>query len=240
MAKLIIFDFDGVIAESEVVANTVLAELVTELGVPTSVEDSYRLYMGKRFADVIAAVQASVGRALPSDFPAHYQARTLERLRKELRLVEGVRDYIDTFARTLRCIASSSSPDRLALCLEVLDLQAPFGAHVFSASAVARGKPHPDIFLHAADQMRTEPGDCIVIEDSASGVAAGVAAGMTVIGLLAASHIRDGHGDRLRSAGAQFVASTFKEAEAITHDLLTAGARAKLRREVGTSRRKPH
>jgi HAD superfamily hydrolase (TIGR01509 family) len=222
MSKLIIFDFDGVIAESEVLANTVLAELVTELGVSTTLEDSYRLYMGKRFADVIAAVEASVGRALPAGFPEQYQAHTLERFRKELRLVDGARDYIDAFAPMPRCIASSSSPDRLVLCLDVLDLQAVFGAHVFSASVVARGKPHPDIFLHAAAQMRAEPAGCIVIEDSASGVEAGVAAGMTVIGLLAASHIQDGHGERLRSAGARFVASTFKEAEAITRQLLAA------------------
>jgi HAD superfamily hydrolase (TIGR01509 family) len=222
MASLIIFDFDGVIAESEVLANTVLAELVTELGVPTSLDDSYRLYMGKRFADVIAAVEASVGRTLPSGFPDQYQARTLDRFRKELRLVDGARDYIDAFAHLPRCIASSSSPDRLALCLDVLGLRELFGAHVFSESAVARGKPHPDIFLHAAGQMRAEPASCIVIEDSASGVQAGVAAGMTVMGLLAASHIQAGHGERLRAAGARFVASTFKEAEETTRRLLAS------------------
>jgi HAD superfamily hydrolase (TIGR01509 family) len=220
MARLIIFDFDGVIAESEVLANTVLAELVTGLGVPTTLEDSYRLYMGKRFADVIAAVELAVGRPLPPGFPDHYQARTLERFRKELRVVEGARDYIDAFAHIPRCIASSSSPDRLALCLDVLDLRKVFGDCVFSASAVARGKPHPDIFLHAAGRMGAEPAGCIVIEDSASGVEAGVAAGMTVIGLLAASHIQAGHGERLRSAGARFVASTFEEAQAITRQLL--------------------
>jgi HAD superfamily hydrolase (TIGR01509 family) len=222
MARLIVFDFDGVIAESEVLANTVLAELVTELGVPTTLEDSCRLYMGKRFGDVIAAIEASVGCALPAGFPDQYQARTLERFREGLRAVEGARDYIDAFAHTPRCIASSSSPDRLALCLDVLDLREVFGAYVFSASAVARGKPHPDIFLHAVGQMRVEPAGCIVLEDSASGVQAGVAAGMTVIGVLAASHIQAGHGERLRAAGARFVASTFKEAEEITHRLLAA------------------
>jgi HAD superfamily hydrolase (TIGR01509 family) len=224
MAGLIIYDFDGVIAESEVLANTVLAEIVTELGVPTTLEESYRLYMGKRFADVIAAVEASVGRALPMGFPSEYQARTLERFRKELRFVDGARDYIDAFAHIPRCIASSSSPDRLAVCLDVLGLRSAFGAHVFSASAVPRGKPHPDIFLHAAEQMEATPSDCIVVEDSPSGVEAGIAAGMAVIGLLAASHIQVGHRERLRSAGAHHVASTFKEAEEITRRLLAAMA----------------
>jgi len=170
MGALIIYDFDGVIADSEVLANTVLAEIVTELGVPTTLEDSYRLYMGKRFVDVIAAVESSVGRPLPSSFASDYQARTLERFRRDLRFVDGARDYIDAFAHLPRCIASSSSPDRLALCLEVLDLRAAFSTHVFSASAVPRGKPDPDIFFHAAKQMGRAPADCIVIEDSVSGV----------------------------------------------------------------------
>lgn len=224
MGALIIYDFDGVIADSEVLANTVLAEIVTELGVPTTLENSYRLYMGKRFVDVIAAVESSVGRPLPSSFASDYQARTLERFRRDLRFVDGARDYIDAFAHLPRCIASSSSPDRLALCLEVLDLRAAFSTHVFSASAVPRGKPDPDIFFHAAKQMGRAPADCIVIEDSVSGVTAGVAAGMTVIGLLAAKHIQAGHRERLASAGAHHVAGTFKEAEIITRRLLAARA----------------
>jgi beta-phosphoglucomutase-like phosphatase (HAD superfamily) len=222
MGKLIIYDFDGVIAESEVLANTVLAEIITELGVHTTLEDSYRLYMGKRFADVIAAVEATVGQTLPSGFPAEFQARTLARFRKELCFVEGARAHIDSFAYVPRCIASSSSPDRLAVCLGVLGLQSTFGSNVYSASSVTRGKPHPDIFLHAAEQMGAAPADCIVIEDSASGVTAAVAAGMTVIGLLAAAHIRDGHRERLAAAGAHHIAATFAQAEIITRDLLAA------------------
>jgi HAD superfamily hydrolase (TIGR01509 family) len=222
MVRLIIYDFDGVIAESEVLANTVLAEIVTELGVPTTVEDSYRLFMGKRFGDVITAVETSVGRKLPPAFAADYQARTLARFRKELRFVAGAQAYIDRFAHVPRCIASSSSPDRLAVCLQVLGLDSAFGGHVFSASSVARGKPHPDIFLHAARQMGVPPPGCIVLEDSASGVAAGVAAGMTVIGILAAAHIQAGHRERLVAAGAHYVVTTFAQAEAVTDELLAA------------------
>jgi HAD superfamily hydrolase (TIGR01509 family) len=218
--RLIIYDFDGVIAESEVLANTVLAEIVSELGVPTTLEDAFRLYMGKRFADVIAAVEASVGRQLPATFPSDCQARTLERFRRGLSFVEGARGYIDAFAHVPRCIASSSSPDRLALCLEVLRLESTFGGNVFSASQVARGKPFPDIFLHAARRMGVAPAKCIVIEDSASGVEAATAAGMTAIGLLAAKHIQRGHRERLAAAGATHVAETFKEAEEITWRLL--------------------
>jgi HAD superfamily hydrolase (TIGR01509 family) len=223
MGSLLIYDFDGVIADSEVLANAVLAEMVTELGVPTTLQDAYGLYMGKRFSEVISAVELSLGRPLPPAFAADCQARTLGRLRQELRLVDGVRSYLDAFTHIPRCIASSSSPDRLALCLEVLGgLQPEFGSNVFSASNVARGKPHPDIFLYAAQQMGIPASRSIVLEDSASGVAAAIAAGMTVIGILAASHIQRDQRARLCAAGAQHVAQSFAEAEAITRRLVAA------------------
>ena len=225
MGNLIIFDFDGVIADSEILANTVLAEAITELGVPTTLNDAYRLYMGKRLADVITSIEVKLGRALPRDFPAEFQARTLARFQKELRPVDGVYDYIDAFAHIPRCIASSSSPERLSVCLKILRLEKAFGLHVYSASNVPRGKPHPDLFLHAVEKTGTKASQAIVIEDSTSGVQAGVAAGMKVVGLLAASHIQDGHEERLRKAGAHFIARSYIDVESITRDLLTNDSR---------------
>ena len=221
MARAIIFDFDGVIADSEVLSNTVLAEIVTELGVPITVEDAYRDYMGKRFHEVIAAIDKAVGRALPQSFSEQYQGRTLERFRQELAPIAGVREFITAFADLPRCIASSSSPDRLAVCLEVLEMTEFFEGRVFSASMVARGKPHPDIFLHAAAEIGVSPPNCVIIEDSASGVIAGRAAGSTVIGLLAAGHIREGHAATLRDAGAHHLAANYVEVEEIVRDLLS-------------------
>jgi HAD superfamily hydrolase (TIGR01509 family) len=220
MGRAIIFDFDGVIADSEVLSNTVLAEIVSELGVPTTLEDSYRDYMGKRFHDVIAAIEKTVGRALPPSFGEEYQGRTLRRFRQELAPIAGAREFIDKFIDVPRCIASSSSPDRLAVCLDVLDMTGLFEGRVFSASEVARGKPHPDIFLHAAAQIGVPSSDCIIIEDSASGVIAGQAAGSIVIGLLAAGHIRDGHAATLKEAGAHHLAADYVELERIVRDLL--------------------
>lgn len=220
IGNLIILDFDGVIADSEVLANEVLAEAMTGLGVPTTLQDAYRLFMGKRFAEVMATVEASLGQALPEDFAERLQARTLARFRQELRPVNGAVEYIRAFSDVPRCIASSSLPDRLALCLELLGIEDEFGPHVYSASMVARGKPHPDIFLHAAERMGAAPADTIVVEDSPSGVQAALAAGMTVIGLLAASHIQTGHDEVLRAAGAQHLASSFADAEEITRGLL--------------------
>ncbi len=221
MDDLVIFDFDGVVADSEILANTVLAETITELGVPTTLDDAYRLYMGKRLADVIASVEIELERPVPQDFSADFQARTLVRFRRELHPVEGVHEYINAFAHIPRCIASSSSPERLSVCLKILQLEKTFGPHVYSASNVPRGKPYPDLFLHASERMGAKPGQTIVIEDSVSGVQAGVAAGMNVIGLLAASHIRDGHEERLREAGAHFIARSFADAGRFTRELLT-------------------
>src|SRR6185437_2914815 len=107
---------------SEVLSNTVLAEVVTELGVPTTLEDAYRAYLGKRFGDVLAAIEQTVGRSLPTSFAEAYQKRTLTRYTQGLAPIVGVREFITAFADLPRCIASSSSPDRLAVCLEVLGM----------------------------------------------------------------------------------------------------------------------
>ena len=220
MAKALIFDFDGVVADSEVLANTVLAEIVTELGVPTTVEDSYRAYLGKRFSEIIAEIEKTVGRALPVSFGDHFQARTLDRFRQSLLPIAGVREFIARFDHVPRCIASSSSPDRLALCLEVLNMTSLFDGRVFSASNVERGKPYPDIFLHASASIGIPANDCIVIEDSPSGVRAATAAGCRVVGLLAAGHIREGHGTSLKTAGADYLAADYLEAERIVAQLI--------------------
>jgi HAD superfamily hydrolase (TIGR01509 family) len=215
LKRLIVFDFDGVLADSEILANAVLAEMITELGVPTTTEDSLSRYVGKRLRDVILTVEQTVGRSMGRDFIDTYQQRTLERLRADVRLVEGARVFLDTFADVPRCIASSSPPDRIAACLDTLGLVDAFDGRVFSASQVERGKPYPDIFLFAADRMGVPPSEALVLEDSAGGVRAAIAAGMTVIGLTAASHIRDGHAERLTEAGAHHVAATFVQAAEI-------------------------
>jgi HAD superfamily hydrolase (TIGR01509 family) len=224
LPSLIIFDFDGVLADSELLANAVLAEMITELGVPTTTDATLDATLGKQFHEVITAVEAIVGQALPDGFVESFRHRQWSRFRRELRLVAGARDYVDAFSSIPRCIASASSPDRIALCLDVLELNALFGSAVFSTHEVARGKPFPDIFLHAAARMGVDPRACIVIEDSIGGVTAGVAAGMKVIGLLAASHIREGHGARLAAAGAHHVARDFAEATRITRSLLAGAA----------------
>jgi HAD superfamily hydrolase (TIGR01509 family) len=209
----LIFDFDGVIADSEAIANTVLAEIVSGLGHPTTLDQSLARYSGSRWDEVIAEIEAAIGKPLPSDFSGQLKLATLDRFRTDLKEVSGATNFIRRFSHLPRCIASSSSIDRLQLCLSVLELEAEFGNHVFSADMVARGKPHPDIFLFAADKLGVSPNECLVIEDSAGGIRAAVAAGMTAIGLCAASHIREGHDAKLRDAGAVHLAQSWSDVE---------------------------
>ncbi len=215
----LIFDFDGVIADSEVLANTILAEFISDLGLPTTLDDALNRYSGKRWSEIIAAIEVGVARELPEDFSEKIKAVTFRRFREELHEVEGASGFLDRFPELPRCIASSSSLDRLILCLDILGLTRKFGDSIFTADLVARGKPFPDIFLFAAERINVSPFDCIVIEDSAGGVQAGVAAGMTVIGLCAGTHLRPGHAQRLIAAGASYTAASWDEVSFIVSTL---------------------
>lgn len=207
---LLIFDFDGVIGDSEVIACGVAADYATELGYPVSLEDGLRLFVGKRSTEVRALVEQAVGRPLP-DFEATLLQRTIDALANDLQPVRGVRQFVSSHLSTPRCIASSSSHARLNAALDKLGLADLFRETVFSADDVARGKPFPDLFLYAAERMGVTPAHALVIEDSPAGVTAGKAAQMTTIGMLAGSHVRAGLRERLEAAGADRVVNDFEE-----------------------------
>lgn len=219
--QLIIFDFDGVIADSEPLACAVLAEIISELGHPLTTDEAIQLFIGLRARECYAAIETMTNRPLPQDFVSILRKRRSASFERELTAVKGVRDYIKAFASTPQCIASQSSLEYLAASLKIIGLAESFRDAAFSAAGMERGKPHPDIFLHAARKMGVDPARAIVIEDSVIGVQAGVAAGATVIGLLAGSHILSGHEQRLREAGAHHVARTFAEATDITRSLFS-------------------
>jgi HAD superfamily hydrolase (TIGR01509 family) len=219
MKSGLIFDFDGVIADSEVLAGTILAKFVSDLGLATTLNEVVNRYGGKRWSDIMAAIEDGFGQKLPEDFSERLKEATLSSFRQDLRAIEGVADFLTQFRELPHCVASSSSLDRLILCLDILGLTKEFGDFVFSAEMVARGKPFPDVFLLAAERMKVNPLDCIVIEDSANGVRAGVAAGMTVIGLCAASHLQPGHAERLMAAGASYSANSWNEVSVIVSTL---------------------
>lgn len=201
---LIIFDFDGVVADSEVLNNAILADLLTENGMPTTLDEALSTYVGKRWLDCLALIEARFG-PCPEGLHAEWTRRCHARAPTELMPVAGALDFMAS-RNEPRCVASSSPLDWIQMGLDRFGIAGTFGGPIFSATVhVTRGKPHPDLFLHAAAEMRADPARTLVIEDSAAGVAAGRAAGMTVVGLCAGGHMRSGDGERLRQAGADHV-----------------------------------
>jgi HAD superfamily hydrolase (TIGR01509 family) len=211
MVGLIIFDFDGVIADSELLANELLAETLTEYGRPTTREDSMRLFMGRRWTDNLARIAEHLGRPLPADFEERHRARARPRMLAEVQPVTGAIDFIGGLGGTRACIASSSSVEWLTHTTQRFGLADRFDGALFSAAGLARGKPAPDIFLHAAERMGADPARTVVIEDSQAGIEAARAAGMTAVGLLAGTHIGPGHAEALAAAGAHHAVGSYAE-----------------------------
>jgi HAD superfamily hydrolase (TIGR01509 family) len=209
--QAIIFDFDGVIVDSEILSNAVLADALTDLGHPTSLQQAVERYIGLNWRDTVAVIEAEIGRPLPEDFrPRTKQAFEL-RL-DEVGAVAGVADFLDALPPVPKAVASSSPTSWLRSSLERFGLDHHFGDRLYSAAEhVARGKPHPDIYLHAARALGVAPGEVLVLEDTAPGVAAARGAGMTVVGLCAGLHCGLGYGERLRSAGASPVVASYAE-----------------------------
>jgi len=207
---LIIFDYDGVVADSELLNNQVLSELLTECGLPTSLDDALSIYMGRRWLDCVPLIEERLGGPCPDHTHGEWTRRCHERAASELQPVAGFLDFLAGRGEG-RCIASSSPVSWIEMGLERFGAAASFGGSIFSAAVhVTRGKPHPDLFLHAAAKMGVDPSRALVIEDTPTGVRAGVAAGMTVVGLCAGGHIREGHAQRLQQAGAHHVVGDYR------------------------------
>jgi len=199
---LVIFDNDGVLVDSEPISNRHLAAYLTELGHPTSYEDSIREYMGSAMHRVHDLVLERTGQRLPADFDDVFHARVFAAFERELKPVAGAGDVLE--ALTARgvpyCVASSGSHERIRVGHRTTGLDRWFDdARIFSSQDVGRGKPAPDLFLHAARQMGVAPERCVVVEDSPLGVRAALAAGMDVVGFTAMTPA-----ERLSGAGELF------------------------------------
>jgi HAD superfamily hydrolase (TIGR01509 family) len=185
---LVIFDNDGVLVDSEPLSNRLLASYLTELGHPTTYEDSVRDYLGSAVHRIHELVFERTGRSLPADFDTTFHGRVFETFRRELEPVPGVRAVLEKLRAdgVPYCVASSGSHERIRVALRKTGLYELFGEErIFSSEDVGRGKPAPDLFLHAAAVMGVAPRGCSVVEDSPLGVAAAVAAGMDVYGFTA-------------------------------------------------------
>ncbi|MEU6799873.1 HAD family hydrolase [Streptomyces neyagawaensis] len=185
---LVIFDNDGVLVDSEPISNRHLAAYLTELGHPTSYEESIRDYMGSAMHRVHELIQERTGRRLPGDFDEVFHARVFAAFERELAPVDGIFDVLEKLVaeEVPYCVASSGSHERIRVGHRTTGLDRWFGEGlVFSAQDVGRGKPAPDLFLYAAARMGVAPERCAVVEDSPLGVRAGLAAGMDVFGFTA-------------------------------------------------------
>jgi HAD superfamily hydrolase (TIGR01509 family) len=198
--QLVIFDCDGVLVDSEVISNRVLARMLSSEGLATTLEEARRSYQGLLLSEVLSSAEAKLGRVLPKDWLAGYEQARAEAFRRELAPVAGAQLVVERvrLAGLDVCVASQGKLEKTELSLELTGLRHLFpGRTVFSACSVARGKPHPDLFLHAASQMGSEPAACVVVEDTPSGVTAAVSAGMRALGYGA-----DSDDAALRRAGA--------------------------------------
>ncbi len=217
--KLLIFDCDGVLVDSEVISIRVEVEELNRLGCEVSAQDYLDASLGRHEEDrIFKALADAHGVTLPADFLARTRAKLDECFARELRPIEGVEESLRLLPFP-KCVASSSRLERLKQVLSMTGLDRYFNGNIFSASQVARGKPHPDLFLKAAQDMNTDPKDCLVIEDSPVGIQASLAAGMQAIGFTGGGHCNAALAEKLRRAGCRNLFSDMRDLPKFCHGL---------------------
>jgi HAD superfamily hydrolase (TIGR01509 family) len=209
----ILFDFDGVLLESEYAGNAQIAEFLTAAGHPTTPEDSMANFMGLNGADFLAAIERWIGRAIPDGFEEARRAEDRRVLEEGLEAVAGAVAFIRALPPALpRAIVSSSTTHWIETHLVHLGLRDAFGGHIFSGCEhVVRGKPAPDLYLHAAQAIGVDIARAVILEDSPVGVTGALATGAHVIGLTAGSHCAPDHAEKLRALGVTEIAVDFDE-----------------------------
>jgi HAD superfamily hydrolase (TIGR01509 family) len=209
---LIIFDCDGVLVDSEIIAAQVESRLLTEAGYPISVEEMGERFAGLTWKDILLAVEKEADIPLSATLLDKSEKLLDARLERDLKIIEGVKFALARLT-TQRCICSNSSSQRLDMMLTKVGLKPFFSPHIYSAKDLGpdRVKPKPDIFLHAAEQFGVQPSRCLVIEDSTHGIHGARTAGMRVVGFTGASHTYPSHADRLTDAGAETVISRMQD-----------------------------
>jgi len=180
-SRLVIFDCDGVLVDSEPLSNAIFAAMVNDLGLKISLEESAERFTGRSLTSCLTDVEQTLGIELPDSFKDDFTNATFEAFRQDLTPVRGIRDLLENFPYST-CVASSGDHEKIRTTLGITGLYPFFEGRIFSATEVSRGKPHPDLFLYAAESMGFQPSACIVIEDSVPGVNAALAAGMKVLG----------------------------------------------------------
>ena len=189
--QCVIFDCDGVLIDSELLSARILIEELANIGVNYDRDYVHRNFLGRSWVKVAAEVRDAHQIDLDDAFESNYRQKLLKVFETELASVQGIEDVLKNL-NVKSCVATSSSPRRVARSLSIAKLKGFFGENIFTASEVENGKPAPDLFLHAAKNMGVEPANCLVIEDSTPGVQAAIAARMNILRFMGGSHL-NGH-----------------------------------------------
>lgn len=212
---LTIFDCDGVLVDSEIIAARVDAGLLATIGFKIRPEELAERFAGSTTEEIFRAAAAELGRAVPDGLIDKAESETDRRLKAEVKAIDGAKEMLDAVEGP-RCVCSNSRRARLEVSLRKAGLFGRLEPHIFSAREIGagRGKPDPDVFLHAAERFEVDPAQVLVVEDSVSGVTGAVRAGMRVVGFTGASHSFPGHADLLTDAGAITVVSRLHDVPA--------------------------
>jgi HAD superfamily hydrolase (TIGR01509 family) len=213
--EAIIFDFDGVLLESELELNRLIAELLCNLGCRTTVEEALTSFTGLTGPDLRKVIEKRLGSPVPTSFNEELRQAGDRALTEGLDPLAGAVEFVRGLPSGLaKAVASSSSTRWIRTHLDHLGLREAFEPHVYSGKEhVTRGKPAPDLYLHAARQLGIDITRAVILEDSKVGATGALASGATVIGLAAGKHCLDGHGEMLRGVGVEHVAHSFDEVE---------------------------
>ena len=216
--EVVIFDCDGVLVDSEVLASARLGAALERLGLKLDAAQFRELFLGVSEQSMLAIAERALGAPLPADFQSELANAVLADFERELKGVEGIAELVGRLDARV-CVASSSTIERIRASLRIVGYADLFEPHVFSASEVARGKPEPDLFLYTARRMGVGPADCLVIEDSVHGVTAARRANMVVFGFTGGTHAKGAeYGARLVEAGAAVAFDDMRELPGLVED----------------------
>ncbi|MBX2891251.1 MAG: HAD family phosphatase [Saprospiraceae bacterium] len=206
MLKHVLFDNDGTIVDSEIIAVRTSLSLLRTYGLHISEQEYSRRFPGLLERDIVAIISKEYGIQVPDDYFDRLRALHIVAFDTELRAIAGM----PTIFRKLKIpksMVSNGSVRHVERCLRRVRLRSTLDGHIFSAEHVERPKPHPDVYHHALEKLQLQPADILVVEDSPTGVVAAKQAGLRVVGFLGAAHIHDGHDERLLECGADFIAA---------------------------------
>lgn len=214
--ELVIFDCDGVLIDSELIAARVEAQLLTDNGYKIEPDEITERYSGLPWKEILVEIERSAGIPFSASLIEEAERLVDERLESEVEAIAGAAEVVEAVDRP-KCVCSNSSSERLRISLSHVGLYDALAPHIYSAIEVGskKGKPAPDVFLYAAEAFGADPARTVVIEDSVHGVTGARAAGMRVIGFTGAGHTYTSHAERLTEAGAETVISRLRDLPAV-------------------------